>query len=206
MRLVVEDLVCERSGRPVFSGVSFAVDGGQALALVGRNGAGKSSLLQILAGLLDPASGRILVDEGHDDRTLGEQSHYVGHRDALKPSLTPHETLAFWRAMLGEPALSPDEALDRLGLGHAADLPCAYLSAGQRRRLALARLLVSDRPVWLLDEPTSALDAASQGVFADLVRDHLARGGIVLAATHAPLGLADVATLRIGPPPSGGAA
>ncbi|PSC06986.1 heme ABC exporter ATP-binding protein CcmA [Alsobacter soli] len=199
MRLVVENLACERSGRPVFQGVSFAVDEGEAVALVGRNGAGKSTTLQILAGLLEPSGGSILLDGGHDDRTLPEQAHYVGHRDALKPALTPHEALGFWQAMLGEPAIDPDEALDRLGLGHAADLPCAYLSAGQRRRLALARLLVSDRPVWLLDEPTSALDAASQQLFAQIVNRHLERGGLVVAATHGPLGVRETASVRIGP-------
>lgn len=198
MRLVVENLACERSGRPIFSGVGFALDEGQALAVTGRNGAGKSTLLQILAGLLEPASGTILLDGGHDERTLPEQAHYVGHRDALKPALTPLEALAFWQAMLGEPSMAPDDALDRLDLGHAADLPCAYLSAGQRRRLALARLLVSDRPVWLLDEPTSALDAGSQALFAELVESHLERGGLVIAATHAPLGLREAATIRIG--------
>ncbi|MCP8939805.1 heme ABC exporter ATP-binding protein CcmA [Alsobacter sp. SYSU M60028] len=200
MRLTVADLDCQRSGRFVFSGLSFELGGGEALALTGRNGAGKSSLLQILAGLLQPAAGRIAVDGTGDDLTLPELAHYVGHRDALKPALTPLESLAFWQAMLGEPAMTPDEALDRMSLDHAADLPCAYLSAGQRRRLALARLLVSRRPVWLLDEPTSALDAASQEVFAGLVAAHLASDGLVIAATHVPLGFEAARTLRLGEP------
>jgi heme exporter protein A len=193
LRLVAQDLACERSGRPVFSGLGFAVAGGETLVLTGRNGAGKSSLLLVLAGLLAPAAGRLALEGGDGERTLGEQAHYVGHRDALKPALTPTETLQFWQAMLGGASAAPADALDRLGLGHAADLPCAYLSAGQRRRLALARLLVSRRPVWLLDEPTSALDAASQALFATLVGEHLQAGGLAVAATHVPLGIAGAA-------------
>lgn len=198
MRLLADDLSCQRSGRPVFSGLSFAVDAGASLLLTGRNGAGKSSLLLILAGLLEAAGGTASL-EGGGERSLGEQSHYVGHRDALKAALTPLEALAFWQAMLGHPAADPEAALERLGLGHALDLPCAYLSAGQRRRLALARLLVSRRPVWLLDEPTSALDASSQALFEALVAEHCADGGIAVAATHVPLAFPGAATLRIGP-------
>jgi heme exporter protein A len=198
MRLLAEDLSCQRSGRPVFAGLSFAVEAGGSLVLTGRNGAGKSSLLLILAGLLDPAAGTLRLEGGAAERTLAEQAHYVGHRDALKASLTPLEALTFWQAMLGGAATQPEEALERLGLGHAIDLPCGYLSAGQRRRLALARLLVSRRHVWLLDEPTSALDAASQALFETLVADHLAAGGIAVAATHVPLAFPGAATLRIG--------
>ena len=155
--------ICQRSGRPVFAGDqlrSWRRRG--ALVLTGRNGAGKSSLLLMLAGLLEPAGGRLELEGRGAERSLAELAHYVGHRDALKPALTPLETLEFWQAMLGSPADAGRHALKRLALDHAADLPCAYLSAGQRRRLALARLLVSRRPLWLLDEPTSALDAASQ--------------------------------------------
>lgn len=201
MRLVAEALACQRSGRPVFEGLTFAVEPGTSLLLVGRNGAGKSSLLLILAGLLEPSAGSLRLEGGDPDLGLAGQSHYVGHRDALKPGLTPLEALAFWQAMLGTPAADAEEALERLGLGHAADLPCAYLSAGQRRRLALARLLVSRRPVWLLDEPTSALDAASQGLFERLVADHLAAGGLAVAATHVPLAFPGAGTLRIGAGP-----
>jgi heme exporter protein A len=198
MRLVAADLACERSGRPVFAGVSFTVGGGEGLVLTGRNGAGKSSLLMMLAGQLAPAAGRLALEGSPAERTLPELAHYIGHRDALKPALTPLESLDFWRAMLGSPSLEPEAALDRLGLAHAADLPCAYLSAGQRRRLAIARLLVSERPVWLLDEPTAALDAASQSLFEGLVDEHLARGGIAVAATHVPLGFRTATRLAIG--------
>jgi heme exporter protein A len=198
MRLTVEALSCQRSGRPVFAGVSFVIDGGGSLLLTGRNGAGKSSLLLILAGLLEAEAGMVRLEGGDAERSVGEQAHYVGHRDALKPALTPHETLAFWQAMLGGAATPPLEALDRLGLAHAADLPCAYLSAGQRRRLALARLLVSRRPLWLLDEPTSALDSASQRLFEGIVADHLSGGGLAVAATHVPLAFPGAGALRLG--------
>ena len=198
MRLTVADLDCQRSGRPVLSGVSFQLNGGEALVLTGSNGAGKSSLLLMLAGLLDPAGGRMELEGHGTEYSLPELAHYVGHRDALKPALTPLESLEFWQAMLGSPNLTPASALKRMSLDHAADLPSAYLSAGQRRRLALARLLVSRRMLWLLDEPTSALDAASQETFAGLVAEHLAGGGMVVAATHIPLGIADAMTLRMG--------
>jgi heme exporter protein A len=198
MRLIAENLACERSGRRVFAGLTFTVEPGRALVVRGPNGAGKSSLLRLIAGLIEPAGGSLRLDDASDERNLAEQSHYIGHKDALKPALTPRELLIFWQAMLGRPALAPDEALAALGLAHTADLPSAYLSAGQRRRLALARLLVSGRPLWLLDEPTSALDAASQALFAQLTSAHLARGGLVVAATHVDLGLAGTASLALG--------
>lgn len=201
MRVVAADLACERSGRPVFRGLSFSVGSGEGLVLTGRNGAGKSSLLMMLAGQIVPASGRLALEGAPSEKTLPELAHHIGHRDALKPSLTPLESLAFWQAMLGHAARAPQDALDRLGLGHAGDLPCAYLSAGQRRRLALARLLVSSRPVWLLDEPTAALDAGSQRLFDDLVDEHLASGGLAIAATHVPLGFRTATRLSIGGAP-----
>ena len=201
MKLVVDRLACRRSGRPVFAGVSFALSAGEALLVTGRNGAGKSSLLRILAGLLAAEAGSARLDGGTHERTLPEEAHLLGHRDAVKAALTPVEALLFWQAMLGRPRLAPEAALERLDLGHAADLPCAVLSAGQRRRLALARLLVSERPVWLLDEPTATLDAAGQEAFAALAREHLAGGGLVVAATHAPLGIEGPRELRLEPSP-----
>ena len=198
MRLSVDDLACRRSGRRIFSGLSFALGPGEALTVTGRNGAGKSSLLAILAGRLRPDAGRLAVtDVG--DATLPECLHAVGHRDGLKAALTAGENLAFARALLGAPAMEPGAALARLGLAHALNLPVAYLSAGQRRRVALARLLVSARPLWLLDEPTAALDTASQGLLAGLMAEHRAGGGLVAAATHQALGLADARELRIEP-------
>ena len=187
MKLFVSELAVTRSGRPIFSKLSFTLSSGEALALTGPNGAGKSTLLRLLAGLLPMSAGKIVLDGTDPDTPFSEEAHYLGHRDALKPALSPIEVLTFWRAMLGRPALAPRDALDRVGLGHAATLPSAYLSAGQRRRLSLARLLVAHRPIWLLDEPTAALDQASEVMFGDLVADHLTRGGLALIATHTPL-------------------
>ncbi len=196
LRLSVNNLACERGERRIFEGVSFALRPGEALVITGRNGAGKSSLLDILAGRLHPASGTILL-EGAGERTLPECLHYIGHRDALKAALTAEENLTFARDFLGHPALSAREALEAVGLAHAARLPVAYLSAGQRRRVALARLLVAQRPLWLLDEPTSALDAASQENLRLLLERHRENGGMIAATTHSPLFLRDAQEIRI---------
>jgi heme exporter protein A len=196
LRLSVNNLACERGERRIFEGVSFTLQSGEALVITGRNGAGKSSLLDILAGRLHPAAGMILFD-GADERTLAECLHYVGHRDALKAALTAEENLAFARDFLGNPDLSPREALEAVGLAHAARLPVAYLSAGQRRRVAIARLLVAKRPLWLLDEPTSALDTASQETLRLLLESHRENGGMIAATTHSPLFLTDAKEIRI---------
>ncbi|MGC5778303.1 heme ABC exporter ATP-binding protein CcmA [Methylobacterium sp. NFXW15] len=196
MRLDVDNLACRRSGRRIFSGLTFSLGEGGALAVTGRNGAGKSSLLAILAGRLRPDGGRIVVSDV-GEASLPECLHVVGHRDGLKSALTAGENLTFARDLLGAPRLMPREALERLGLGHVHDLPVAYLSAGQRRRVALARLLVCARPLWLLDEPTAALDVASQDVLSALMAEHRAGGGLVIAATHQALGLHDAMELRI---------
>ena len=188
MRLAGHDLACIRGGRQVFAGVNFAVGSGEALAVTGRNGAGKTTLLRLIAGLLEPSSGRIELTGGLADISVGEQAHYLGHREALKPALSVRENLDFWYAFLGGRDASLASALDAVGLEGLAALPAAYLSAGQRRRLALARLLAAPRPIWLLDEPTAALDTAGQQRLAELMRAHLAGGGIIVAATHAPLG------------------
>lgn len=196
MRLVGEDLTVTRGGRPVLAGVGFSVESGGALAIVGPNGAGKSTLLKTIAGLLKPVSGRIVIEQDIDAEPR-ERMHLLGHLDAVKSGLTVLRNLRFARDVLsGEGDL--DEALARVGLGPLADLPGSALSAGQRRRLALARLLAAPRPVWLLDEPTAALDTAGQKLLADLVAEHRAKGGIVVAATHMELGFERAKTLELG--------
>lgn len=198
MRLCASHVSLERSGRIIVSGLSFEVCGGELLTITGANGAGKSTLLRALAGLLPPSAGKISCGGLNDDRTLAMQTHYLGHLDALKTALTAQENLEFW-ADMGEGGMSPLRALGKVALAHVAEFPVGYLSAGQKRRVALARLLVAHRPVWLLDEPTTALDAQSQAMFADLVRAHLANGGLVVAAIHAPLGIEGARELRLNP-------
>jgi heme exporter protein A len=189
MRLSGRGIRCVRGGRDVFSGLDFETCSGEALAVIGGNGSGKTSLLRMIAGFLAPAAGAIGLEGGDPELTLPEQAHYLGHRDALKPALSVIENLSFWRNFLGGEAADARQSLATVGLEHAADLPAAYLSAGQRRRLSIARLLTVRRPIWLLDEPTNALDAAGQSMFAKLMSDHLARGGLIMAATHLPLGI-----------------
>src|SRR4051794_29699904 len=197
MRLSGRGLRCIRGGREVFSGLDFEISAGQALSVTGPNGAGKTSLLRLIAGLLALSGGAIGLVGGDAELTLPEQAHYLGHRDALKPSLSVAETLAFWRDFLGGEAADAAASLAAVGLAHTAQLPAAVLSAGQRRRLSIARLLGVRRPVWLLDEPTSALDAEGKAMFAEVMRAHLAGGGLIVAATHAPLEVA-ATELRIG--------
>ncbi len=197
MRLSGNGLVCVRGGREVFSGLDFEAATGEALAVMGRNGSGKTSLLRLIAGLLIPAGGTIALNGGNAELTLPEQCHYLGHSDALKPALSVAENLSFWADFLGGERSDAAESLASVGLDHATDLPAAFLSAGQRRRLSLARLLTVRRPVWLLDEPTTALDVGGQDMFGGLMRDHLGRGGMIVAATHAPLGI-ESRELRIG--------
>lgn len=189
MRLSATDLACRRGGRDVFAGVSFSVASGESLTIRGRNGAGKSSLLRMMAGLVRVAGGQVSLEGGDPELTLGEQAHYLGHLDALKLSLSVEENLRFWSAFLGAAAANLDEPLRAVGLDSLSNLPAAYLSAGQRRRLSIARLLTVKRPLWLLDEPTSTLDAAAQVRLGEIMQAHLAGGGIILAATHGPLQL-----------------
>ena len=198
MRLSAVDLTCHRGGRDVFAALSFAVASGEVLAVTGRNGAGKSSLLRTIVGLVRIAGGKLTLEGGDPELTIAEQAHYLGHQDALKTALSVRENLAFWVGFLGAADAKVDAALAAVGLGALADLPALYLSAGQRRRLSLARLVAIKRPIWLLDEPTSALDAAAQGMLTDLMRAHLAGGGLILAATHGPLGLEGAQELKLG--------
>ena len=199
MRLAAWDLSMERGGRRLFSALSFTAEGGAALIVTGPNGAGKSSLLRALCGFLPFAAGGFALEGGDPERTLGEEAHYLGHADALKGALTAGENLAFWAGALGgeQSREAVRAALARFGLAHVIDFPVRALSAGQKRRVALARLLVARRPLWLLDEPTTALDVAAQAAFAGVVQEFMGEGGIVVAATHAPLGLARVRELSL---------
>ncbi|WP_458758670.1 heme ABC exporter ATP-binding protein CcmA [Afipia sp. TerB] len=197
MKLSGRGLTCVRGGRGVFSGLDLDVAASQALAVTGPNGAGKSSLLRILAGLLHPESGAIVLEGGDPERSIGEHAHYLGHRDPFKPALTVRENLEFWQQFLGGEHADVGDSLSRAGIGHAAELPAVVLSAGQRRRLSMARLVAVKRPIWLLDEPISALDAAGQKLFASLMTRHLKNGGLIIAATHGPLGI-EARELRIG--------
>ena len=198
MQLSGTDLLCIRGGREVFAGLAFALRGGEAILVTGRNGAGKSSLLRMIGGFVPIAGGRLELKDGDPELTLAEQAHYLGHQDALKPSLTVGENLSFWARYLGGDGLAPQDVLETVGLDALADLPAAYLSAGQRRRLSIARLVAVKRPIWLLDEPTSALDRGAQERLSSLMQQHLGGGGMIIAAAHGPIGLERARELRLG--------
>ncbi len=205
MRLSATALACQRGGREVFAGVNFAVSSGEALTVTGRNGAGKSSLLRTLVGLVRLAAGSLTLEGGDPELSVAEQAHYLGHQDAMKGSLSVAENLQFWADYLGTGQKNQknqtgtiDEPLEAVGLAGLAALPAAYLSAGQRRRLSIARLIAVPRPIWLLDEPASTLDAAAVERLADLMRAHLAAGGLIVAASHGAIGLESTQELRLG--------
>jgi heme exporter protein A len=197
--LSATEIAVSRGGRSIFASVSFKLHDSELLAVTGANGAGKSTLLRAVAGLLPLAAGSVRFQaDGGASEAVGEHAHYFGHLDGLKPSLTVRDNLALWARVAGAPGVPVIEALEEVELDHLDDLPAGYLSAGQRRRASLARLLVVRRPVWLLDEPTSALDARSEAVFGALLAAHLGAGGLAIAATHRPLPVAAAATLAIG--------
>jgi len=189
----------------VFQDLSFTLESGTALVVTGANGIGKSSLLRTLAGLVPLSGGTLRVEDGEVDRPAPEHAHYSGHQNAVKPALSVVENLDFWQSFTSPAAASgfagksvaPEQALTALGIGHTARLPAAYLSAGQTRRLALARLMVTARPVWLMDEPTSALDRASEAGLMELMNRHLAEGGMIVTATHTELTLAKTRELHL---------
>lgn len=204
MKLAAESLVLVRGSRTIVDGLSFTVPVGRALVLTGPNGAGKTTLIRAIAGFLTPAAGTVRLDGGEAERTAGEQSHYVGHLNGMKSSLTVEENLAFWALYLRRETAVPlaervARALADFDLDVLRDIPAGYLSAGQKRRLGLARLLIAHRPVWLLDEPTVSLDTRSSELLAAAVDRHTASGGIAIAATHLALGLARVDELHLSP-------
>lgn len=199
MRLIAENLGGERGGEPVFSNIGFALDGGEALVVTGPNGSGKSTLLRVIAGLLPAFEGKVRFEGGGEAfPTVASASHYLGHANAMKTALSVEENLGFWRAFQDEAGLSVEEALETVALGGLGHLPFGYLSTGQRRRAAIAKLLVSHRPLWLLDEPTAGLDKASEARFAALMMKHCVAGGMIVAATHLPLGIEGATELVMG--------
>lgn len=198
MQLIAENLILSRGGRTIFDGVSLSVDAGEALVLTGPNGSGKTTLLRALAGFLRPDAGTIAID-GDDEREPAELAHFVGHLEGVKAHLTVRENLTFWADYLeGVGTVDVGAALKRFALAGLEDIPAGYLSAGQKRRLALARIIVAKRPIWLLDEPTVSLDAASVALLMKAIEEHLASGGLAVIATHVTLGLANERSMRIG--------
>lgn len=200
MHLIAENLTVERGERTILRDLSFAAAGGEALVLVGPNGAGKTTLLRTIAGFLRPAAGVIRLEGGDAEQSPGEQAHFVGHANAIKANLTVAENVGFWARYLGrgdDLTGRIDAALQHFAIADLADFPATYLSAGQKRRAGLARLLVAQKPLWLLDEPTVSLDAASTRLLSSAVNAHLERGGLVIAATHLPLGFAKARELDL---------
>ncbi|MET0431329.1 MAG: heme ABC exporter ATP-binding protein CcmA [Hyphomicrobium sp.] len=200
MQLIAEDLVIDRGARRVIDGLSFAVKQGEALVLTGANGIGKTTLLRALAGFVQPFRGAIRLEGGDAELTVAEQAHAVGHANAVKASLTVFENAAFWSAYLGTGDLADDRvnaALRHFGLEDLGEFPAGYLSAGQKRRLGLARLLVAHRPLWLLDEPTASLDSASSERLFAAINAHTRDGGLAVIATHLPLALDRARTLDL---------
>jgi heme exporter protein A len=193
---VARELVCSRGGRVVFAGLSFRIASGGLLAVVGPNGAGKSTLLRTIAGLLQPESGTLRLEGRRPDESL---AHYLGHADALKNALTLREMLRFWAVLFGAQtdAGTTEKAAERVGLAHAMDLPAGVLSAGQRKRAGLTRLLIAARPVWLLDEPASALDREGEALLGELLTQHLASGGLAIVAAHQELPVPPTSVLEL---------
>jgi heme exporter protein A len=195
----VQGLAVRRGERTLFEGLDFVVEAGEALLLRGPNGSGKTSLLLTLFGAIRPEAGRIVFDGVDAEARRETEVHLVGHRPAVKARLTVAENLGFWAAVNGASGETVETALDTVGIGGLGDADAGHLSAGQTRRLALARLLVSKRDIWLLDEPTAALDAEGEALVAHLIDAHCAGGGIVVAATHHDIPLsATVRTTTLG--------
>ncbi|HEX9702776.1 MAG TPA: heme ABC exporter ATP-binding protein CcmA [Rhodospirillales bacterium] len=201
-RFTGHDLECFRGERTVFRGLAFALGPGGALVLTGANGSGKSSLLRLMAGLASPAAGRLEWDGqavADDPGSHHRRLRYVGHLDPVKPALTVAENLNFWAAMAGaaDARAVAARALDAFGIGRLAALPARYLSAGQKRRVNLCRLLLAPAALWLLDEPATALDRDAKGNLADAIRDHRAAGGMVVVSAHAETPVTDADTLEL---------
>lgn len=192
-------LACFRGGRMVFAGLEFRLQPGEAIVLRGPNGSGKSSLLRIMAGLLQPAAGTLAWHDASvsdEPETHFSRLHYVGHHDAVKPVLTVSENVRFWARLRGQGG-GVAAALDAFAIGHLADVPGRFLSAGQKRRVNLARILAHPAPLWLLDEPTTALDQDTIGRFERALARHRAGGGMVVASTHTEIALEGARVLNL---------
>ena len=187
MKLYGENLECERGGRQVFDGLEFSVKSGEMLILRGPNGAGKTSLLRMIAGLNEPMQGILRFSGGESEEDFTRQCHFIAHQEAFKPALTVEENLQFWADFFGGGDI--ERALEAFSMERLASFSAALLSAGQKRRLALGRLVLTHRPIWLLDEPTVGLDAKSVGQLQKLMRAHLDNDGIIVATTHIDLGM-----------------
>ena len=201
MKFIVDNLSCDRGGRRIFERVSFVLEPGQGLQLKGPNGSGKTSLLRTLAGFIPEADGSISIEGGKTDYSLGEQCHYFGHLNGVKHGYTVEENVRFFADYLGD-GVSDDEVdalLEVFGLDELWHIPAEILSAGQKRRLGLTRLLAAKRDIWILDEPTVSLDIASTETLAGVVADHVNAGGMVIAATHIPLGIDFNQTITLKP-------
>lgn len=195
MRLEAENLAGERGGETIFADLSFALSEGEALVVTGPNGSGKSTLLRIICGLLQPEAGKVELSEDGTVLPVRAACHYLGHQNAMKPALSVRENLSFWQKFNGAAQAEIDEALEAVDLPGVEHLPFGYLSTGQKRRVSIAKVLVSHRPLWIVDEPTAGLDKASEARFAEIMRGHLREGGMIVAATHIPLGLEGVSAL-----------
>lgn len=205
MKLVATNLCVNRGLRRIVQDVSFTLEQGEALTVTGENGAGKSTLLRAIAGLLPIQIGNVELQGSNrsdneaviEEMPLRERCHYLGHQNGLKTALTVKENLTFWQNFSGEPDFSIGEALDIVDLSHTLDLPVGYLSTGMKRRIAIAKLLITRKPVWVLDEPTAGLDAASTKIFSNICKAFCDDGGMLIAATHLPLGLAKSQKLHV---------
>lgn len=196
MRLIATDVSATRGGRVVFAGRTFALGPGELLAVTGPNGSGKSTLLRVVAGLLPAATGSVRL-EPLAEGGFATVAAYLGHLDAMKPALSLGDNLRFWHRLL-RGTVPVEAALDAVGLSNLADLPAGVLSAGQRRRGAIGRLLLAHRPLWLLDEPATSLDAAAEAILARLVDEHLARGGMAIVAQHRALAVPATSAIDLG--------
>jgi heme exporter protein A len=196
----IKSLACRRGQKLIFRDIGFSLRAGDLLLLTGTNGSGKSSLLRVLAGLLTPVKGEMLwqgMSVAKDPETHRERIHYIGHLDTLKLELTIAQMLGYWGALRGEKTSNVAACLEKLGLGLSTNTPVKYLSAGQKRRLTLTRLIMDEAPLWLLDEPTTALDTQGQEILFGLIEAHRKKGGIVILATHQHIDLPDTRSLSL---------